>query len=200
MKETSEAFMTDALLGRVKTVLSKIDSRSYSQFTKNIISADKIFVVGTGRSGLVGKFLCMRLVHIGKAAYTVGETTTPRIEEGNLLVALTASGNTVIVNNCVSVAKESKARVNLITSNPSSDIYDLADCVVRLERRLDLNGRMKYEKVLRDREREEKVNVMPMGTMFELSSLMFLESVVGQIILDLNIQENEMKMRHTNLE
>jgi D-arabinose 5-phosphate isomerase GutQ len=41
---------------------------------------------------------------------------------------------------------------------------------------------------------------MPMGTMFELSTLIFLESIVSHLIHEKGIQEDQMKFRHANME
>jgi D-arabinose 5-phosphate isomerase GutQ len=41
---------------------------------------------------------------------------------------------------------------------------------------------------------------MPMGTVFELSTLTFLEATISQIIHEKGIPEEEMRARHANLE
>jgi D-arabinose 5-phosphate isomerase GutQ len=45
-----------------------------------------------------------------------------------------------------------------------------------------------------------KVVGMPMGTVFELSTLLFLEATVSHIIHDKGIPEEIMRERHANLE
>jgi len=44
------------------------------------------------------------------------------------------------------------------------------------------------------------LNIMPMRTSFELSSLVYLESVIAKIILMEQIYEEDLKANHTNLE
>jgi D-arabinose 5-phosphate isomerase GutQ len=44
------------------------------------------------------------------------------------------------------------------------------------------------------------VKGMPMGTVFELSTLCFLEAVVSHLIWEKGIPEEEMKFRHANME
>ncbi|MDF9393271.1 hypothetical protein [Methylococcus capsulatus] len=41
---------------------------------------------------------------------------------------------------------------------------------------------------------------MPMGTVFELSTLLFLEATISHIIHEKGIPEEEMRTRHANLE
>jgi D-arabinose 5-phosphate isomerase GutQ len=45
-----------------------------------------------------------------------------------------------------------------------------------------------------------KVLGMPMGTVFELSTLVFLEATISHIIHEKGIAEEEMRARHANLE
>ena len=59
---------------------------------KNKMKPKRIIVCGTGRSGLMLKSFAMRLMQIGYISYVVGETITPAIKEGDLLIVASASG------------------------------------------------------------------------------------------------------------
>ncbi|MEM2817946.1 MAG: SIS domain-containing protein, partial [Archaeoglobaceae archaeon] len=74
----------DLIMRSVKEVYEHEKLNSFIRF---IEEAERIFVVGIGRSGLVAKAFAMRLMHLGYKAFVIGETTTPRIEAGDLLVA-----------------------------------------------------------------------------------------------------------------
>jgi Predicted sugar phosphate isomerase involved in capsule formation len=54
--------------------------------------------MGAGRSGLVAKAFAMRLMHLGMISYVVGETITPALQTGDLIVVL--SGIRKDKNNC----------------------------------------------------------------------------------------------------
>jgi hexulose-6-phosphate isomerase (EC 5.-.-.-) len=99
----------------VEKVSNEIDKESVTRFLKILTSAlankRKILVVGAGRSGLVGKAFAMRLMHLGFNVYVVGETITPSISEGDVLVAVSGSGSTQIVLSVASAAKRAKAQV-----------------------------------------------------------------------------------------
>ena len=41
---------------------------------------------------------------------------------------------------------------------------------------------------------------LPMGTSFELSTLVYLEAVIGEVIFDKNLTEDGMRSIHANLE
>jgi D-arabinose 5-phosphate isomerase GutQ len=49
-------------------------------------------------------------------------------------------------------------------------------------------------------EQYSKVYGMPLGTVFELSTLFFLESYIAHLIHEKGIAEEEMRYRHANLE
>lgn len=56
------------------------------QFMQALLTAPRIYVAGAGRSGLIAKAFAMRLMHIGMESYVVGETITPAMQNGDLLV------------------------------------------------------------------------------------------------------------------
>ena len=58
------------------------------------MGARTVFVAGSGRSGLAMRSFAMRLIHLGLSAHVVGETTTPRITDRDLLLIGSGSGST----------------------------------------------------------------------------------------------------------
>ena len=68
-----------------------------------IQKAVRIFVAGAGRSGFVSRGFANRLMHLGYTAYFVGDTTTPPIQPGDLLVIGSGSGKTCLLytSRCV---------------------------------------------------------------------------------------------------
>jgi len=81
-------------------------------------------------------------------------------------------------------AKKQGAKIALISSKSSSTIGDLAEVTFQIGKP-DLYN---------------KVSQMPMGTTFELSTLLFLESTIAHVIHEKGIPEEEMRTRHANLE
>lgn len=57
-----------------------------------IQKAKRVFVAGSGRSGLIASCFAMRLMQSGITAYRVGECTTPAIEADDLLLITSGSG------------------------------------------------------------------------------------------------------------
>jgi 3-hexulose-6-phosphate synthase / 6-phospho-3-hexuloisomerase len=174
----------DMILDKISSVLSATNDAYYQQLTDMLDSAKRIFVTGAGRSGLVCRFFAMRLVHSGYDTSMVGEVVTPSIKKGDLLVVVSGSGETEQLIAFTKKAKSEGAKIVLLCSKTSSTIGDMADAVFQI-------GRTdQYSKILG----------MPMGTVFELSTLTFLEGAISHIIHEKGIPEEEMRSRHANLE
>lgn len=80
--------------------------------------------------------------------------------------------------------KKIGANIVLISAKDESTIGNLADDVIQIGKN----------------EQYGKVLGMPMGTVFELSTLLFLEATVSHIIHEKGIPEEIMRERHANLE
>jgi len=158
---------------------------------------NKILVVGVGRSGLVGRAFAMRLRHLGVRSYVVGETITPSVEEGDLLVAISGSGSTQIVVAAAEAAKRMKAKVAAITTYYDSPLGRLADLVVFVPGRTKLASMDDYfaRQILGIHE-----PLSPLGTLFEDASMVVLDAVVAELMKRLGTNESELARRHANIE
>jgi 6-phospho-3-hexuloisomerase len=88
----------------MRLMASKIGAISFAlsddeieKFIGEIMGAQRIYVMGAGRSGLVAKAFAMRMMHLGFQAYVVGETITPALRQGDLMVIFSGSGRTKTV-------------------------------------------------------------------------------------------------------
>ena len=172
------------ILDKISNILSATDDSYHAKLTDMLDGASRVFVAGAGRSGLVCKFFAMRLVHSGYDASVVGEVVTPSIKKGDLLVIISGTGETEQLIAFTKKARAEGAKILLISSKASSTIGDMADAVFQIGRT----------------EQYGKVVGMPMGTVFELSTLSFLESAISHIIHEKGIAEEVMRSRHANLE
>ncbi|MGI0076098.1 MAG: 6-phospho-3-hexuloisomerase [Nitrosopumilaceae archaeon] len=166
-----------------------------SRFTDQIVTLGElvfsqnkhaIFVTGAGRSGLVGKMFAMRLMHTGYMVHIVGETTAPKMTPGDVLITISSSGETSTTVSIVKKAKAVNADVTIvvITKTPNSTLDQLATHTVLLGVEYELEDDAEY----------------PMGTIFELSALIFLESMIAFIVRKYHIAVVTMRNRHANLE
>jgi 6-phospho 3-hexuloisomerase len=172
------------VIGKLSEMLAATDKTYAEQLTALFDQAGRIFISGAGRSRLVGSFLGMRLMHSGYEVAMVGEIVTPSIKAGDLLIVISGSGETEQLIAYTKKAKELGAKVVLISSRPKSTIGDLVDAVF----------------VIGQPDLYQKVTGMPMGTVFELSTLCFLEALVSHLVWEKGIPEEKMRERHANLE
>ena len=172
------------IVDKISEILDATDETHADELTELFDGAKRIFISGAGRSKLVGNFLAMRLMHGGYEVSVVGEIVTPSVKAGDLLIIISGSGETEQLIAFTKKAKDIGAKIVLISAKSDSTIGDLADGVFQIGKS----------------ELYEKVKGMPMGTVFELSTLCFLEAVISHIIWEKGIPEEEMKTRHANLE
>ena len=87
----------------LEATLGSIKEEQTVQLVDCIQQAKRIFIAGRGRSGLMVNCFAMRLMHMGKKVFVVGEIVTPSIEKGDLLLIASGSGET---GSLVSMAKK----------------------------------------------------------------------------------------------
>ncbi|MFB9278747.1 6-phospho-3-hexuloisomerase [Cohnella cellulosilytica] len=153
-----------------------------------ILRSDKVFVAGAGRSGLMGRAFAMRLMHAGLNAYVVGETVTPGIDKGDVLIIGTGSGETRSLIPMAQKAKSLGAAVAAVTISPESTIGQLADALVNLP------GATK------DQASGGHATLQPMASLFEQTLLIFYDAVVLRIMEKKGLDSDRMFGRHANLE
>lgn len=180
-----------AIVKELAGALKQIDSEKAEALSDAIISADKVFVAGAGRSRLMVQGLAMRLMHLGFTAFVVGETVTPAIEPGDLLIIGSGSGETSTMALMASKAKNVGASLALITIYPDSTIGRLADIVVRIP--ADTTKR---------EEGSGAKSIQPGANMFEQSMLLFCDATVIRVIEKRKIKDTNLILmkKHANLE
>lgn len=127
LKAAAEELLTSA-----QKVISELDLDQAEKLVQMILGAkgEKIFVIGMGRSGFVGRAFALRLMNLGFNVYFLGETITPAAAEGDLVIAVSGSGTTRLVLTACEAAKEIGAKVAAITSRPDSPLGQVADHVM----------------------------------------------------------------------
>ena len=157
----------------------------------------KVLVMGAGRSGLVGRAFAMRLLHMGFNSYVLGETIVPSVNKGDVVIAISGSGRTKIIVTAAETAKQVGATVVAITTYPDSPLGQLADIVVKVP------GRTKSTK-MDDYFARQILGIhepfAPLGTLFEDTALVFLDGIIYSLMVKLGVSEDQMRMRHANVE
>ncbi|MCC6034844.1 MAG: 6-phospho-3-hexuloisomerase [Desulfurococcaceae archaeon] len=157
----------------------------------------RIFIVGAGRSGLVAKAFAMRLLHLGFNVYVIGETILPPMNKGDILVAVSGSGRTKTVVTVAEAAKSLGAKIIALTTYPESPLGKLADVIVRIPGRTKLATEEDYiiRQVIGVHE-----PLAPLGTLFEATTLIFLDGLVVELMNKLGVSESELREKHANIE
>jgi 6-phospho-3-hexuloisomerase len=155
--------------------------------------------MGAGRSGLVAKAFAMRLMHLGMISYVVGETITPALQRGDLIVVLSGSGKTRTIMEIVQTAKEIGGRISLITSNSESPIGKIADTLVIIESVRDSIPDESMEYDTRQMLGEHR-SFAPLGTLFETAAMTFCDAVISRLMEITKTDESALKDRHANIE
>ena len=157
----------------------------------------KALVLGAGRSGLVGKAFAMRLMHLGLDVYVMGETITPAIGEEDLVIVISGSGSGAMSLTAARLAKRLGSRIIAVTSFPDSELGKTADHVVVVPGREAIAREQEYQarQLLGEHE-----SLAPMGTVFEDTCIVFLDSIVAELMARLKVSEASMRSKHSTIE
>ncbi len=184
---------------QINNFISSLDHATTNSFVEALLESNRIFIMGSGRSGLVARAFAMRLMHLGLTVYVIGETTTPSVSEDDMVVAISGSGETNAIVSLGKVAKEKiGCRLATVTSNPDSTMGRLSDIIIKVP------GRAQDEKQMQGYlERHmlgEYLQLMPLGTAFEINSLVYLDAVIAELMYRMGVSDADMRKRHATIE
>lgn len=163
-----------------------VDWDRWEELPELITTAGAVFAVGNGRSGLALRMAAMRFMHLGRVVYVVGETTTPAIQPGHLLLAASGSGTTNTVVHAAEVAASRGAAVVAITTDSDSPLARAARHVLLVPA---------AEKT----DRSGGVSAQYAGTLFEQLTLILLDAVFHALWLDSGVSADVLFKHHANL-
>jgi 6-phospho-3-hexuloisomerase len=196
--------------GRIKRTMESIARRvqkeaaSLDRFEVNALVADiiatladkhRIFLLGEGRSGLVARAFAMRLMHLGFDVYVFGEVVTPAVKKNDLVIAVSGTGETGPVNETAKIAKHHGAKIAVVTSNADSSLGRIADNTVTIRGRTEADETSFLERQVTG----VSISLTPLGTLFEINVMVFLDSIIAGLIAALEKKEEELAARHSNL-
>ena len=188
----------NAILKNIENAVDYLEEDVIEDFENEILKAENIFVTGAGRSGLAAKAFAMRLMHLGLSAYVVGETISPAIHKNDCIIAISGSGETNTIVNTAKIAKDRGSRVLAVTSYPESTLGQLTDSYLLVK------GRTKQEvddeNYMKRQIHGNYTSLTPLGTAFELTTLVFLDAIVSELMDKMQQTENDLRNRHAVLE
>jgi 6-phospho-3-hexuloisomerase len=179
----------DLMRGELGGVLSQLTPEMAETLMREVEAAPRVFGCATGRSGFILRGFLMRLMHMGFTAYVVGETITPRLRPGDLLLVMSGSGETPQPREILRRANEVGARTLALTASKDSTIGREAQVVIPVP------GTTKLIQA------QEPASAQCPGSLFEQATFLFLEAVV-LILFQRHVgrDREEMLSRHADLE
>jgi 6-phospho-3-hexuloisomerase len=172
----------------IEEVFNRIDANQLDNLMQEIIRANKIVLVGVGREGISTRAFAMRLMHLGKESHWVWDDTTPGLENGDLLIATSGSGEIGHIHYVVNEAKKAGSRIVLVTGVPDRKTAQLADVILWVPASV-YHGKGNVVP-----------SIQPMGNLFEQSLFILYDLIVILLMEKMNVSSEEMEKRHRNIE
>ena len=188
----------NAILDNIESAQEFLDEETIDKFEDIIINSKNVFVTGAGRSGLAAKAFAMRLMHLGLSSYVVGETISPAIYEDDCIIAISGYGETNTIVSAAIIAINRGSKVFAVTSYPESTLGQLADGYLLVKGRT--KKEVDDENYMKRQIHGNYTSLTPLGTAFELTTLVFLDAIVSELMEKMHQTESDLKARHTVLE
>lgn len=166
------------IIEETSSAINNLNDREILEISKIIAGSPRIFVYGSGRSGLIGRCFATRLVQLGKVAYFIGESTTPITESRDCVFLISNSGKTKSTLLVASITKRIGSTTICLTSEESSPLAKICD------KKIVINFK------------EINTTYAPLGTIFEISALILLDAIIAELMQLLGENEKSMRRRH----
>ncbi|TFD47874.1 6-phospho-3-hexuloisomerase [Cryobacterium frigoriphilum] len=182
----SLALITDEVRDVIATLVARNDS-ALDAAAVRLRSADRVFVLGAGRSGLALRMTAMRLMHLGLDVHVVGDVTTPAITAGDVLLVASGSGTTGAIVRAADTAASVGAEIVAVTTAPRSRLAELADVtiVVPAAQKTDHDG---------------NISAQYSGALFEQVVTLLGDALFHSLWQQSGASADELWPRHANLE
>ena len=170
----------------LRNASSQVGEEQLDEFIKSIESHKRIFVYGTGRTGLMLKALAMRIMQLGYNSFVIGETTTPSVGKGDLLIVASASGETQSVCNAADDATKQGVDVIVITGSQESTLSKNHKPLIQIDTSTKFS--------------ESKASIQPLGSLFEQMLLIIFDGIILKMSSKNEGSNKEMAKRHASIE
>jgi 6-phospho-3-hexuloisomerase len=169
-------------------VLKNIDQSQCDELINNILWANKIVWVGAWRVWMATKAFIMRLWHLWLSSWFLWDSTVPWIWKWDLLLVASWSWETQTIFDLVEIAKKNGCTIALITWNPDSRMWKLADSIVKITAPSKTKAVDWFQ------------SVQPMTTLNEQCLFLFFDAFTLDLMSKMNKTHDTMRWRHSNLE
>lgn len=176
------------VLSEITKLLEFLDSREVIDFAKDIVKANRVFVAGSGRAMLLSKCFAKRLSHAEVDVSVIGETTTPPVAAGNLVIVASCSGKTVVPLAIATKARQMGAKLWAITACLDSPIANQCNRALILSS----SGYKQND--------AKMVSAQPMNNLFEQGLHIVFDIVSWSIQKEKGISDDKLCSHHANIE
>lgn len=174
------------IIRELEVASDQVDKESIDKLINLIETHKRIFVYATGRSGLMIKAFAMRLMQLNYTSYVIGETTTPSIEKGDLLIVASASGETESVCSAVKNADKNGIDMAIITTKSLSFLTKYYTPTIFIDSATKFTI--------------SNTSDQPLGSLFEQMLLLVLDSAILKMSKKDKNSNNDMAHMHANIE
>lgn len=168
------------LLARISATMEKADWGGMLELARRLSRVGRTFIGGAGRSGLVARSFAMRLMQTGLEVYVPGETITRAADKGDLLVAISCTGQTGTTYYLAQRARELGAEVVVLTAEAESPLAKSADRLILIP--------------------AAEENIVLRAAVFEHAAGLCLDAVFNVLSKQLKLDVDDFRRRHANLE
>jgi 6-phospho-3-hexuloisomerase len=167
--------------------LTEVPDSRLEAMAGGLRSADRVFLLGAGRSGLALRMTAMRLMHLGLTVHVVGDVTTPAITDTDALLVASGSGSTAGVVRAAKTAHSVGATVLALTTAADSELAGMADVtvVIPAAQKQDHGGTL---------------SAQYSGGLFEQSVMFVGDALFHTLWRSSGLSADELWPRHANLE
>lgn len=167
----------------IHRTIDSIDCSLTDKLVAAIHDADRVFLYGAGRSGFVARCFAMRLGHLGIRVVRMSIDETDPSGERDLSIVISGTGTTQSSIFYARSSSDGGTKVACITENEESRLAEMSDIVIHLDTPQD----------------EKQPEFAPMGTIFEDSCLIYLDTLVVDLMVRMDETEESMRKRHGQL-
>ena len=182
-------YSSSIILGEVSALVDRVSQAEFDRFCQHLWQGPRVMAYATGRSGFLLRSFIMRLNHLGRSAYYVGDASTPPVAKGDLFLTVSGSGSTATSLGAAKEAKRLGATVCAILGSRNSPLGNLAGEVLELpaphKRGIASDGIPSQQTA---------------GSLFEQGAFILLESIILRCFVDQGQSVADALSRHANLE
>jgi 6-phospho-3-hexuloisomerase len=170
----------NSLIDAVRKVAEDVPQKDLDVLIDSILNGNKIFIYGSGRSGLVGQYFSVRLVQLGRDdVHFVGDMTTPIIGKDDVVILISNTGETMSAVQTANIARRMGADVICVTSSKMSKLAHASNHVIALNTKVDFDK-----------------GIAPLGTIFEDAVVLVFDGMIPLLMERLGVNEDDMRKRH----